>query len=285
MAKRTRSSGPIEPEPTTIAPAAKKQRTSTPRYHCFACEADKPDKSFPDTNPSPDCEGHLINICKQCLKDWTSAQIEFGGFATGGEDDEMFDGKAFGVPCPECPAIMRSVNIRLVVTKKLHANFEAAKRAHIADITPGWRWCMASDCNAGQVHTTKEPPPPKEEQPEKVTPKKPKTRGKKGVKAKPEVEVEVESKVESEPDICTCNECGAQACVTCDRPMHDEETCEEYQLRIKDRTAEEDASLIAIKKFAKKCPQCSRNIQKDGGCPSMWCKFALFTLSLLTNIC
>ena len=72
--------------------------------------------------------------------------------------------------------------------------------------------------------------------------------------------------------IFTCDKCSGKACVPCDRPWHENESCAEYQLRIKDRTDEEDASLAAIQKETKKCPSCSKNILKNGGCKHMYCK-------------
>lgn len=68
-------------------------------------------------------------------------------------------------------------------------------------------------------------------------------------------------------DSCMCNECGARACVPCDRPWHYGETCSDYQLRIKDKVEEEDKSMLTIQRTTKKCPHCQRNIQKNGGCP------------------
>jgi len=72
-------------------------------------------------------------------------------------------------------------------------------------------------------------------------------------------------------DICTCNACGAKACVPCDRPWHAHETCEQYRSRIQDRIEEEDATLSLIQSKTKRCPNCSKNIEKSGGCNHMYC--------------
>lgn len=55
-------------------------------------------------------------------------------------------------------------------------------------------------------------------------------------------------------DIMTCNTCSARACVRCDRPMHDGETCAAYQARIKDRLDEEDKALKAVRRVSRPCP-------------------------------
>ena len=102
-----------------MAPAPKKRKTNTivQKFRCFSCVADRGSSQFPDYNPSPDCE-HLINTCKTCLKKWVQAKVESASFATGGED-----GKIFGVKCPQCDAIMRSVNIEIAATKQVHKRY------------------------------------------------------------------------------------------------------------------------------------------------------------------
>lgn len=76
-----------------------------------------------------------------------------------------------------------------------------------------------------------------------------------------------------QPDICACHACGAKACVACDRPWHEGETCEAYRARIKGRASEEDATLEVIRARTKECPECQRSIEKNGGCAHMMCKF------------
>ncbi|KAK3717601.1 hypothetical protein LTR37_005667 [Vermiconidia calcicola] len=233
-----------------MAPATKKRKTidTTPKFHCFSCATDRKSTQFPDYNPSADCD-HLINTCKTCLKKWVQSNVESANLVTGGDD-----GKVYGVHCPQCKAIMGNVNVKIAATKKVYERFEELERKHIGDATPDWRWCLNPTCKAGQVHESKaiDVPPFK--------------RQKRGSFFRRSVPVPT-----AEPDICTCNECGAKACVTCDRPWHDGETCSQYQLRIKDRMEEEDKALREIRKVTKKCPKCQKPIQKNGGCPSMHC--------------
>lgn len=107
MAKRARESVAAEAA-AAAPPPAKKKKNAPRRYYCSSCDADKTDKSFPDYNPSPDCD-HLINTCKNCLKQWVNVQVEGGLHVTGGEGDA--DGeKVFGIKCVECPGIMRAVS-------------------------------------------------------------------------------------------------------------------------------------------------------------------------------
>ena len=43
------------------------------------------------------------------------------------------------------------------------------------------------------------------------------------------------------------------------------ETCAEYQKRLKQFDKDEKATLQIIEKECKKCPNCNKNIQKNGG--------------------
>jgi hypothetical protein len=145
------------------------------------------------------------------------------------------------------------------------SRFEELERKFIGDSTPNWRWCLSSGCDAGQIHislpTSKSMPNP---------PAKPSKRSK---KRNPPIDVYQDPLTASSPvsDICTCVKCGAKACVSCDRPWHEGETCEQYQLRIKDHVEEEDKALKRIRDSTRPCPQCGKRIEKNGGCPSMHC--------------
>jgi hypothetical protein len=48
-----------------------------------------PSRSFPNHNPSPDCE-HLINTCKKFLGGWVDAQIDQSLAVTDESDDTVF---------------------------------------------------------------------------------------------------------------------------------------------------------------------------------------------------
>ncbi|KAF7188941.1 hypothetical protein HII31_09864, partial [Pseudocercospora fuligena] len=193
------------PQATTLddVPAISKKRakTASARYLCTTCDTEKTAKSFPDYNPSADCD-HLINTCKSCLKEWVGVRIEGAEFT-------------------------------------VFAKFNKAHRHFIGEVTPGWRWCLAPGCNAGQVHEKQAPAA---------------TKPKRKIKGKKDLE-------ESQPD------CGAQACVPCDRPYHTGEDCQTYQRRTKDKMDEEEKSLKELGRISKKCPGCGKSIQKDGGLP------------------
>lgn len=154
------------------------------------------------------------------------------------------------------------------------------ERRYIAEKTPGWRWCLSSKCSHGQVHV-KGSVPGSQSNPIDLSERRGSSLTSRIMnrirtvsstqKPRNATESESVSLPAFEPDIFICADCGHQACVPCDRPWHEHETCEEYQARIKDKIKEEDASLAAIHKITKKCPQCSKSIEKNGGCPHMTC--------------
>ena len=78
-----------------------------------------------------------------------------------------------------------------------------------------------------------------------------------------------EESEENDDHIFTCRTCDSRACVTCDRPYHDGETCAQYQKRT---DKDEKATQKMIEKSCKPCPKCGKNFEKNGGCDSMVCK-------------
>ncbi|KAK5118181.1 hypothetical protein LTR85_008161 [Meristemomyces frigidus] len=78
--------------------------------------------------------------------------------------------------------------------------------------------------------------------------------------------------VHSEGDIFRCVACAHKSCVNCNVAWHAGEGCEAFQARVKAQPEEEEASAKALKKIAKLCPGCARNIQKTGGCDHMTCR-------------
>jgi hypothetical protein len=225
-------------KPSVNMASAKRRKTNAePRFLCTCCDTERKNKQFPDYNPSPDCE-HNIHTCKVCLRNWIEARV--------GSDDLIYllvdtpeGGKAFGIPCPECKAVMRNVNVEMAVSKKVYQMYVERRRKWVQENTPGWFYCMVPDCEGGHVHV---------HEPQKARNGQAKKSKKKGGK-KDDAEA---------PNIFVCEECGGKACVPCQRPWHEGESCADYQARIKDRVDEEDESLKMIKKVTKKCPGCKR---------------------------
>ena len=79
-----------------------------------------------------------------------------------------------------------------------------------------------------------------------------------------------------------CHVCGYESCATHNVPWHNNESCEEYDLRI-NPAAQEEASLAEIARTTKKCPGwdeergvCGVSIMKNGGCSQIICKLSTY---------
>ena len=89
------------------------------------------------------------------MRNWIDVCVGTSDF-TRVTDEE--GNSTFALRCPDlyqgapCPAMMRPVNVEIAATKASYATFARLARRHIAESTPGWRWCLAPNCDNGQVH-------------------------------------------------------------------------------------------------------------------------------------
>lgn len=74
--------------------------------------------------------------------------------------------------------------------------------------------------------------------------------------------------------VCVCNSCGASACVRCDRPFHQGETCVAYRART-GAGAKEKATRDTISETTGKCPGCGIRVELVDGCYHILCKLGI----------
>ena len=239
-------------------PAEGKHRVTKPKptkYSCSSCSRDLVASNFFKKKATKDCT-HDVNICKPCMKSWITMQLESTTI------DKL--------SCPECPAIMQNANVKAFATKETYAKFDELERRAFQEKTPGWRWCLAPGCKAGQVHAPLLEGGEQKHEVEiekKTEVKKGKAKAKKGKASKKNSAAD-----DDKTNIFTCNTCGSKACIPCDIPHHPGETCTEFQARrARQQGAEEAASLAQIQTSCKPCPQCGKNIEKLGGCDQVAC--------------
>lgn len=79
-------------------------------------------------------------------------------------------------------------------------------------------------------------------------------------------------------NILRCNECGFRVCTVHELPFHDGETCKAYDERKKVIPTLEEATKRTIARLSKPCPNCAVNIEKNGGCDEMICKWTVLSL-------
>ncbi|KAI5206992.1 RCC1/BLIP-II protein [Aureobasidium subglaciale] len=66
-----------------------------------------------------------------------------------------------------------------------------------------------------------------------------------------------------------CKVCKRKHCVDCKVPLHEGESCDDYQARHDEETLQSEAAVFAM---SRACPGgCGARIERDGGCPHMLC--------------
>jgi len=68
-------------------------------------------------------------------------------------------------------------------------------------------------------------------------------------------------------NIFVCQMCSYRYCMSCEAPMHEEETCAQYQARLKSKAGDESLSLAKVNKTSKACPnkKCQARFNKYAG--------------------
>lgn len=72
----------------------------------------------------------------------------------------------------------------------------------------------------------------------------------------------------------SCNQCAFRSCAECRVPWHKEQTCAEAQAAAVTASIsdpEMETLRLMQTRDGKRCPNCQLVIEKDGGCPSMFC--------------
>jgi hypothetical protein len=71
-----------------------------------------------------------------------------------------------------------------------------------------------------------------------------------------------------------CPTCAFRSCATCLTPWHADQTCAEVSaaaMHLQMSSAEKKVLTLMQSRDGKRCPNCQLVIEKDGGCPSMFC--------------
>lgn len=72
----------------------------------------------------------------------------------------------------------------------------------------------------------------------------------------------------------SCSACAFRSCATCATPWHTQQTCAEVSaaaINAQMSDPEKQTLELMQTKDGKRCPNCQLVIEKDGGCPSMFC--------------
>ncbi|KAK3941518.1 hypothetical protein QBC46DRAFT_258409 [Diplogelasinospora grovesii] len=109
---------------------------------CSVCIDDKKISELP-VKITEACK-HQATICKDCLKQWLQSSLESGG----GWDR---------LKCPDCPELLKYADVKRYASRQTFDRYDVlATRAALKDI-PRFRWCLAPECESGQIHDDKCP--------------------------------------------------------------------------------------------------------------------------------
>ncbi|KAI5361939.1 Putative IBR domain-containing protein [Septoria linicola] len=114
-----------------------------------------------------------------------------------------------------------------------HVRFMKKTHRISHDMNPNWRQCLNTDCDFGQFHVSPKP----------------------------------EWGMETDVFHCTWN-CQSKACVKCDRPWHEGQSCEEFNESIASQREQEMADREYIERLKKDgeikgCPNCACAVERE----------------------
>lgn len=131
----------------------------------------------------------------------------------------------------DCGAIMQYADLRRNSADEDMIRYERFATRDALAEMPDFKWCINPQCDAGQIHDDGG----------------------------------------GTEQILTCQVCQFKRCIACDRPWHQDETCEQYTQRLAAQPGEVDASEAWVANNSRKCPGCQSPIQKNDGCDHMTC--------------
>ena len=78
---------------------------------------------------------------------------------------------------------------------------------------------------------------------------------------------------ETDGRVFCCVTCGFLVCTIHDEPFHKDETCAEYDERMKRFSQHNEASQKEVERISKPCPGCGIPIERIDGCDLVTCTF------------
>lgn len=194
--------------------------TKALRRECVICAEEKlVHRDFPSFRL---CE-HPPQTCVACITQQTFTKLQTAGTWES-------------CTCAQCGVVMPYAQLLPALSSYNRTRAKSLVLQHTLQADEAWRWCLAPNCDGGQLHA-------------------PKTRS------------------QTRSLTVICNKCGAKSCYFHRVPWHNGLTCEEYDDR-NPAAHSVRSSEDRIKKISKACPGvgCGRRVIKDGGCDHMWCK-------------
>lgn len=137
-------------------------------------------------------------------------------------------------PQPGCDSFMLGgADLRRLAVMKDYDRFMEKVRSIARDMNPSWRQCLNTDCNSGELHVSPAP----------------------------------ESELQTDVFHCVWS-CQSKACVKCDRPWHEGQSCEGFNESIASQREQEVADREYVERLkrdgeVKECPNCACNVTRE----------------------
>jgi IBR domain, a half RING-finger domain len=105
---------------------------------CAVCADTLHESQFPETRVTQNCT-HTPNTCLECIQRHIESQLE----------TRLWN----QLCCPECPALLEYADVEKYASKATFQRYDSLTLRDGIASDPDFRWCAASECNSGQVHS------------------------------------------------------------------------------------------------------------------------------------
>lgn len=236
--------------------AAAEAERNRPR-ECICCGDSHPPQNFPSKPATASCS-HTSQTCTECMHTWFASQLD----AKGATED---------FTCPQCPSVLTHSELQLYTSPETFSHYEKLLTRNALSQLPEFAWCLDPNCPSGQLNFDNNNNNNND------------IENNKNLLAAP-----------APAPYMNCVACGYQQCVHHKCAWHHNETCAQYDLRMKARRDDDEENKKNERKteemldsVSKKCPGagCGWRIQKVDGCDHMrWYVLRSFSRYLPTSL-
>lgn len=181
---------------------------------------------------------HDSQTCTECMHTWFASQLD----AKGATED---------FTCPQCPSVLTHSDLQLYTSPETFSTYEKLLTRNALSQLPEFAWCLDPNCSSGQLNFN--------------------NNNNNNLAA-------AATAAPAPAPYMNCVACGYQQCVHHKCAWHHNETCAQYDLRMKARRDDDEENKKNERKteemldsVSKKCPGagCGWRIQKVDGCDHM----------------
>ncbi|PGH00498.1 hypothetical protein AJ79_08189 [Helicocarpus griseus UAMH5409] len=222
---------PSLPNNKLAASRKKKKDRSDAFRECIICAEKKPLGRKGANFPAFPRCEHEPLACSDCLLKHTIINLKTRARINHNEETNKTSIDWSTCTCPQCNTSLTESELRSVLNRNGNAIVTRIATRKELQSHPRWTWCLSVTCSSGQIFPETSP---------------------------------------SQQVVCV--KCKKSSCFLHGVPWHENYTCSQYDDKHPNAQSAR-SSEERIKRMTKKCPnrQCGWRIQKNGGCPNMYC--------------